>query len=127
MSSRLCPDCGQPYADHNDTCAPARRRAEDEHMAQEIVRLLSCYVNQGRPTQLVIDGLAREHRTLQQKITALMLQWLITMAYWSDSQYDPRNQKSVDVAKALLPVLVEQNVVIYRGQDARPEVHLPYI
>jgi hypothetical protein len=126
MDTTLCPDCHRPYADHDDTCYQAKSRIESEALARDIVDKLSRYVNQGRPAKYIVVELAREHRTLQQSMTTVMLQWFVHLASLSENFYDLRNEAAVKTAKVILPVLKTLNVVIQR-RDGNDEAYLPLI
>ena len=121
----ICEDCKQPYESHDGPCAASIRNKEDRERAIEIVSLLSKYVNQGRPEQLLVEIMSREHRTLQQRMTTVMLQWFVHLASLPMQFYDARNAKSVEVAKAIMPVLESQYVVVERRGEK--EAHLPCI
>jgi len=125
MQDNLCEDCGKPFDEHDGVCYQAKSRMEDETLAAEIVDKLSRYANQGRSAKVLVERLSREHRTLQQGMTAIMLQWFVHLASLPANWYDLRNQKSVEVAKAILPVLDAQNVLITRRD--KKEACLPCI
>lgn len=121
----MCPDCKRPYDEHDGECDAYKRRIDDEQKAAEIVNALSRYVNQGRPTNLIVNLMAREHRTLQQSMTTVFLSWLSYLSGLTDNHYDARNEASVKISKAILPVLLKENVLILRGVTS--DVHLPHI
>lgn len=122
--SDICHDCLKPFESHDGPCRQSEERVLNEERAADIVDLLSTYVNQGRPAKFLVAAMARQHRTLQQCMTAVVLQWLVHLSGLNERDYDPRNEKSVKVAKAIKPVLVDQNVVFPTDRD---DVHLPCI
>jgi hypothetical protein len=74
--------------------------------AQQAVRVLSDYVNNmGHDPKAFVEALSREHRTLQQSATSLMLAWFEHLSKLEDGWYDLRNEASVQVAKKIWPVI----------------------
>ena len=53
------------------------------------------------PKQLV-EELATHHRTLQQGLTRLVVEWIEYLADLKDGEYDGRNQASVELAKQIV-------------------------
>lgn len=86
--------------------AQARREDDEEQEAQRIARDLTKFLNvMGNDEQriaLIVSELGREHRTLQQKVTALAVGWLEHLAELPEGRYDLRNEASVKLARKLL-------------------------
>lgn len=72
---------------------------------EEIRELASAVANlgvSGGDRHKFVDAMLREHRTLQQAFTKLVVDWLKAL---SESRYDLRNEASVKLAQALVPVI----------------------
>ena len=83
-------------------------RAQKEE-AQKAVRALSDFVNNmGHDPKAFVEALSREHRTLQQSATSVMLAWFEHLSKLEEGWYDLRNEASVQVAKKIWPI-VEEN------------------
>lgn len=50
----------------------------------------------------LVDGMSRNHRTLQQNFTRLSVAWIEHLAKLEPGQYDLRNEASVKLAKELV-------------------------
>jgi len=70
--------------------------------AYDVSKALSNAVNRGATAQMFITYLSQEHRTLQQKITSIMLAWFAYLASLSEDQYDSRNEASVRIARKIV-------------------------
>lgn len=93
-----------------------QHRAEraDRDRAAVAVKAMSSFVNlMGFGGEQFVAQMAREHRTLQQCFTGLMILWLRHLATLTENQYDARNQGSVELAKKLV------------GSVEEWELHLP--
>lgn len=71
--------------------------------------------NMGHVPAEFVQEMARQHRTLQQNCTGLMMAWLMHLASLKEGEYDLRNEASVQLAKKLL-----------EGKD-KYDVYLPFI
>lgn len=122
-----CQFCGESRPDHYVTCGrvecggkayreglkdaqPTRTPTWEEARALDVeaaVAALSRLANGGgnAAQQLVVERLSREHRTLQQGITGLMLAWMEHLAALPSSRYDLRNEASVKAAKKVMAAL----------------------
>lgn len=49
-----------------------------------------------------VEGMACQHRTLQQKFTGLCFEWLKNLAALDATQYDLRNEASVEMARKIV-------------------------
>lgn len=81
---------------------PATRPTPEED-AEQAVRLLVRLINDrddDRTLQFVL-ALAREHRTNQQQVTRMMLEWFACLSTLGVFQFDDRNAHSVKVAKMI--------------------------
>jgi hypothetical protein len=80
----------------------------EQEQAQQAVRVLSDFVNSySHNPKAFVEALSREHRTLQQSATSLMLAWFTHLASLHEGEYDGRNEASVKMAKLIQPILVE--------------------
>jgi len=61
--------------------------------------------------KLFVDNLALDHRTRQQCMTGLMLEWFKHLASLNDYNYDLRNQASVLLAKKIIDAIGENGYV----------------
>jgi hypothetical protein len=69
-----------------------------------------------------VEALMCEHRTLQQKTARLFLQCMVEWAGAAEKQmFDDRNKKTVEVAKSIVHLLEDEDVLI------KGRVYLPYI
>lgn len=83
-----------------------RRRRAEANEARDAVRALSHFVNRmGHSQSLLIEELAREHRTLQQSITETMLRWFAHLAMLKEYEYDDRNKASVQMARQIASMM----------------------
>ena len=74
--------------------------------AAAAVEAMSRFVNNfGMDAAAFVEGLSREHRTLQQTATGVMLQWLRHLASKKDHEYDLRNEAAVQAAKICIEAL----------------------
>jgi hypothetical protein len=78
-------------------------RREDDAM-RDAVNALSNVVNRGGSPERFVRYMNREHRTLQQSMTGLMLAWFKHLSALTENQYDARNAASVQVAKKVMIV-----------------------
>ena len=70
--------------------------------AKQVVRVVSDYVNNyGHSKEQFAQAMAEEHRTLQQSFTGVCLAWLKLLASRREHEYDPRNEASVKLARAI--------------------------
>lgn len=68
----------------------------------DVAKALANVVNRGATAQMFITYLSQEHRTLQQKITGIMLAWFAYLAALPEDQYDLRNEASVRIARKIV-------------------------
>jgi hypothetical protein len=84
----------------------AQRERDEQQEAQRIARDLTSFLNvmcgDERRIGLIVSELAREHRTLQQKVTGVAVGWLVHLAELPEDRYDLRNEASVKLARKLL-------------------------
>jgi len=69
------------------------------------VSALSQIANRNHSGKVFVELMQREHRTLQQSMTGLMLKWFEHLASLNENYYDLRNQDSVAVAKVIMKAL----------------------
>ena len=88
------------------------KNAKTQEQVRKVSEMLNSFTfdNKG-----FCEEMTREHRTLQQSVTRLCIQWLCTCAS-DEYRYDGRNEASHEVAKALI-----------ESQDADFIGHLPMI
>lgn len=87
---------------------------------QELVNEITNFVNSFTPDESAfIEAMSREHRTLQQSFTRLVLKWLEFVAS-DDYRYDDRNKASHIIANTLIHLFKE-------NRNATPSQHLPFI
>ena len=83
----------------------AKREREEKDEAKRLAQGLTKFLNvMGQDKQriaLLVSELAREHRTLQQSVTALAVGWLEDLAA-PERRFDARNEASVLLARKLL-------------------------
>lgn len=79
-------------------------RSQEE--AQKAVRAFSDFVNNmmHNPEDF-IDAMQREHRTLQQCMTGVMLRWFEHLSKLEPGWYDLRNEASVEVSKKIMAAI----------------------
>lgn len=82
----------------------ARLRADiAQEDAEYVARMLTDYVNSmtfdSAPFAAAMD---RQHRTLQQSVFGMFLNWTVGLAAKTDDQYDARNSYAVKVARAMV-------------------------
>ena len=71
--------------------------------AEEAVKFISNFVNNmNLDREGFVQGMANEHRTLQQEFTGLCLNWLQHLASLPEGRYDLRNEASVKIAKEIM-------------------------
>lgn len=70
-------------------------------LARDLTKFLNV-MNDDSRFELLVSALGREHRTLQQKVTRLAVNWLESLAELPENRVDPRNEASVKLAKKLL-------------------------
>jgi len=75
--------------------------------AKKVVRALSDFVNSYSKNTELIEAMSREHRTLQQKMTVVCLEWLIHLSELDGAWYDLRNKASVEIAKKIVEAVPE--------------------
>ncbi len=68
----------------------------------EVTKSFANVVNRGATAQMFILYMSQEHRTLQQKITSIMLSWFAYLASLNENQYDIRNEASVRIARKIM-------------------------
>ena len=79
-----------------------RMQQQERDDVRDAVRLLSRIANKGSSPKLFVEEMSREHRTLQQVMTGLMLSWFEHLAELPEGHYDLRNEASVKVAKKVM-------------------------
>ena len=73
-----------------------------ENTTQELLDLMSAFINSFTPEyKEFIEGMNREHRTLQQSFTKLCLMWIENCAS-EDYRFDLRNQDSHTISETIL-------------------------
>jgi len=81
------------------------RTLTGQELGQEIAKKFADAVN-GYSTKEVVEGfvdeLSRQHRTLQQQVTGVMVGWLLHLASLPDNWYDARNEASVRFARRVM-------------------------
>jgi hypothetical protein len=75
---------------------------DEELELEELVRAVASIGVSGGDRKKFVGAMLREHRTLQQSFTKLVVDWLVAL---SESNYDMRNEASVKLAQALVPVI----------------------
>lgn len=79
------------------------------HLSEAVINVLNIMSNDCERGRLAFcEGMAHEHRTLQQCFTRLVVAWLV---YASDPEYryDLRNEATHNLAVKLLPILMEES------------------
>ena len=80
----------------------------EENEAKKVVKQLSDFVNaydhQGRE---FVEGVMKEHRTLQQSMFRLFMECIVTWSKLSVEYYDLRNEATVKTSKKIMDALVE--------------------
>jgi len=80
--------------------------AKQRDNAAEAVEAMSRFVNNfAMDADAFVEGLSREHRTLQQSATGVMLQWLRHLAALKEFEYDLRNEAAVQAARICIAAL----------------------
>jgi len=88
---------------------------------QKLVEQITDFVNSySIDSDGFIEAMSREHRTLQQSFTRLVLKWLEYVAS-DEYRYDGRNQGSHEIAKRIMRVWTTHN------GDVNPSLLLPLI
>lgn len=80
--------------------ARAKRLREAAELAEKIGNMLNLMGNLDE-MKAFIEGMSRQHRTLQQGFTELCLLWFTHLSELGEFQYDLRNEHSVRVAKMI--------------------------
>ena len=89
-------------------------REQKERMEVEnAVYFLSSIANSGHDSKLFVEFMSQEHRTLQQSMTGLMLEWFKYLSTLSPNYYDARNEQSVEVAKKIMAALGDRTYLSY--------------
>jgi hypothetical protein len=79
---------------------PTKQPTEAE---QKVADAIMQHVNgHGLHPEGVVSAMARDHRTLQQHMTRLAVEWFEYLAALEPGQYDLRNEASVQLAKAIV-------------------------
>jgi len=78
---------------------------------QIAVSALSICANRSHSAKIFVDEMSREHRTLQQSMTGLMLIWFEHLSKLNDNQYDLRNEDSVRIAKVIMKAISDADMV----------------
>lgn len=87
----------------------------------ELVNEITNFVNSFTPDEDgFIKSMSREHRTLQQSFTKLVLRWLEFVAS-DEYRYDGRNEASHTIVKELIETFLKNN------HDINPSQFLPMI
>ncbi len=77
---------------------------------QDLAEKLGCMLNgciQHERIAQFIQGMHRQHRTLQQLFTHLVCAWLESLAQLKAYEYDRRNEAAVQFAKAVVASVPE--------------------
>lgn len=77
------------------------RRVANETEGREVADAIGNYVNRHSNPEFLIEGLDRQHRTLQQSFMRHVVAWIEHLATLQDGQYDGRNEASVRFAKSI--------------------------
>jgi hypothetical protein len=92
--------------ENDDTSEYAYQRAvrerEELEQVQATVSALSKIANRSLSPELFVQCMDREHRTLQQSMSGLMLAWFKHLAELPAGHYDLRNQASVEIARKVM-------------------------
>ena len=74
----------------------------EEREVSTAVDALSRLANVSTVPSVFVERMSREHRTLQQGMTSLMLSWFAYLAQLPPSHYDARNEASVKLARIIM-------------------------
>ena len=81
-------------------------KTKRDDAAVEAVAAMSTFVNNfNMDAAAFVEGLSREHRTIQQTATGVMLLWLRHLASLNEHEYDLRNEAAVQAAKICIEAL----------------------
>jgi hypothetical protein len=101
---------GQPYW-------PRVKWLNKPNEAEELARAISHFVNlMGNRVEDVVERLSHEHRTIQQGITKLAVDWLEEMGRMhKEGDFDLRNQASAELGKAFMEriTIQERSIPLY--------------
>jgi len=76
-----------------------------------IVNAMSDYVNNyGFEPHKFVELMSRQHRSLQQSFTRLVLMWLLHLSQLEEGYYDGRNEVAVNIAKKIMKGLDKHDV-----------------
>ena len=77
--------------------------------AVEVAKEVSSLINSmsDGPTEVFLDEMNHDHRTLQQSFTKLCVKWLELQAAKEDGQFDGRNEASIELSKKFVERLDE--------------------
>jgi hypothetical protein len=79
--------------------------------AKTITEELGNFANTFSPDESgFIEGMSRQHRTLQQSITRLFIVWLRHLATLPEGRYDDRNKATVRFAKSVMQNVPEEDM-----------------
>lgn len=97
-------------------CQLELRNIKLDHDGRAIADKIGDYINSSlQSVKWFVQGMNRQHRTLQQGFTGLCIAWLEHLAQLKDGEFDGRNQASVELARKLVKT------------KAWREKYLPYI
>jgi hypothetical protein len=80
---------------------------------QEVVRVVSVLINtmgDGDVISKFVEAMSREHRTLQQGFTRLVVAWILDLAH--REHYDLRNEASVMLARKIVELVGKGNLCL---------------
>jgi hypothetical protein len=80
----------------------AVRERDELAQVEAAVAALSKIANRSLSPELFIRCMDREHRTLQQSMSGLMLRWFKHLSELPAGHYDLRNQASVEMARKVM-------------------------
>jgi hypothetical protein len=90
------------------------RENELARAGEKIAGQVSDYVNPMQTSfKYFVDGMSRQHRTLQQKFTGLCMAWLAHLATLEPGQYDGRNAASVALARCIRAAIIDREINTY--------------
>lgn len=81
----------------------AVREQQERQEITDAVEALSRIANRSLSPAIFVEAMSREHRTLQQSMTGLMLAWFKHLA--NETHYDLRNEASVRMARKVMEVV----------------------
>lgn len=90
-----------------------------EHAAKIMADYVNSFSHDGRE---FVEAMSRQHRTLQQSFTGVMLAWLKHLSELEEPYFDDRNKASVEIAKRLL-----DRSKADPDFDPKYDLHLPLI